>query len=418
MRRIGLKRSSALAWCLLSMGLGGCANGESESSHGEYTVRDSLDIAVIETSVPTWTEATAWRVGPEPILDIGGRPEESLFRVASPRILPSDRLVLYDGGRCKIRFYDLRGRALSRFGRCGQGPGDLDDVSGIWPWRGDSILVVDQFPQRVSVFDASGELGRTASVPTDAELPFPFVRGVLADGSLVLSGLKNPAPPPAPGVEASRITVAVTRGLDGPLHIMGTYPGPSIRYSEFRGGIGRDRLPFTASTYVAVAADSIFVGVTDRYEVAVHDSGGTLRSIIRRSHRPVAVERRDMDWLMDRRLAQVETEEQRRAVRESFRDLSHAEWMPAFGVPEWPGSAEGGPSLLADETGHLWVFRHYRPGAYRNEWDVFSPDGVWLGNVVMPDRFEPSQIGADFVVGVWRDSLDIPHVRRYDLVKP
>jgi hypothetical protein len=92
--------------------------------------------------------------------------------------------------------------------------------------------------------------------------------------------------------------------------------------------------------------------------------------------------------------------------------------MPAFGVPVWPGGAAGGPAMIADAAGNLWVFAHYRPGEYRNQWTVFSPDGAWLGTVTLPDALTPSQIGPDFVLGQWVDDDEFVHVRRYRLIKP
>jgi hypothetical protein len=41
-----------------------------------------------------------------------------------------------------------------------------------------------------------------------------------------------------------------------------------------------------------------------------------------------------------------------------------------------------------------------------------------LGSVALPDRFRPTQIGSDFVLGVWSDDLDVQHVRMYRLDKP
>jgi hypothetical protein len=41
-----------------------------------------------------------------------------------------------------------------------------------------------------------------------------------------------------------------------------------------------------------------------------------------------------------------------------------------------------------------------------------------LGRVDLPSGLDPTHIGSDFVVGTWRDDVDIEHVRVYDLVKP
>ncbi len=51
-------------------------------------------------------------------------------------------------------------------------------------------------------------------------------------------------------------------------------------------------------------------------------------------------------------------------------------------------------------------------GAYhRNR----SPRSGTLG---LPPRFQPLDIGPDYILGLWRDADDVEHVRMYQLVKP
>ena len=49
--------------------------------------------------------------------------------------------------------------------------------------------------------------------------------------------------------------------------------------------------------------------------------------------------------------------------------------------------------------------------------DVFDPDGIWLGTVATPRGLRVTEIGTDYVVGVWRDELDVEYIRVYDLEK-
>ena len=48
---------------------------------------------------------------------------------------------------------------------------------------------------------------------------------------------------------------------------------------------------------------------------------------------------------------------------------------------------------------------------------MFDPEGRLLGSVQMPERFRPTHIGADFVLGVARDEMDVERVRLYTLEK-
>jgi hypothetical protein len=46
------------------------------------------------------------------------------------------------------------------------------------------------------------------------------------------------------------------------------------------------------------------------------------------------------------------------------------------------------------------------------EWDVFNPQGHYLGVVTLPDRFAPVTVKDDRLYGVWRDELDVQYIMR------
>lgn len=114
-------------------------------------------------------------------------------------------------------------------------------------------------------------------------------------------------------------------------------------------------------------------------------------------------------------------------VRSSRPELAAA-WARVLGelprsgvVPEWgwPDYAPAhGPALQLDDEGNLRVVEYGMPGETGNTRTVISREGVWLGSVELPLGFSPSHIGPDFVLGVWRDELEVEHVRLYGLVKP
>ncbi len=75
--------------------------------------------------------------------------------------------------------------------------------------------------------------------------------------------------------------------------------------------------------------------------------------------------------------------------------------------------------LRVDGTGSIWLKtgRHFPPVAPSNEWTVFSEVGVLLGSLSLPDRFEALEFGGDYVLGVWKDEMDVEFVRLYSLQK-
>ena len=74
-------------------------------------------------------------------------------------------------------------------------------------------------------------------------------------------------------------------------------------------------------------------------------------------------------------------------------------------------------SLAVDAQGNVWAESH--DGVFRNavEWTIISSDGAAIGTVSTPANFAVRYIGADFVLGVWRDADGVEFVRRYRLRK-
>jgi hypothetical protein len=78
---------------------------------------------------------------------------------------------------------------------------------------------------------------------------------------------------------------------------------------------------------------------------------------------------------------------------------------------EWPAFGR----LMVDALGWIWA-KEYRTLYDRtSRWVVFDPDGVGHGTVELPSDLEVQHIGADHVLGTWRDALGVEYVRRYRL---
>lgn len=48
-------------------------------------------------------------------------------------------------------------------------------------------------------------------------------------------------------------------------------------------------------------------------------------------------------------------------------------------------------------------------------WSVFSPEGVWLGDLRMPPDFHALEIGDDYILGRFTGDLEQESVRLYAL---
>ena len=95
-------------------------------------------------------------------------------------------------------------------------------------------------------------------------------------------------------------------------------------------------------------------------------------------------------------------------------------------MDERRGEPRGGRSgaVLAwcgARLGGLWDFlrgRDLEPEPVPvSGWHVFSPEGELLGRVATPLGLEVHEIGADYLLGVELDELEVSFVRRYPLAR-
>ena len=83
------------------------------------------------------------------------------------------------------------------------------------------------------------------------------------------------------------------------------------------------------------------------------------------------------------------------------------------------GPVGGRPAHLLYSMGNenMWVQHYPIPGMTEAVWSVFDSGGTLLGEIAAPLGFEPHHIGDDFLLGTWRDELDVEYVQLYVLHK-
>ena len=158
----------------------------------------------------------------------------------------------------------------------------------------------------------------------------------------------------------------------------------------------------------------------ETFDLAVMSRSGRVVRRIRRSLGPVMVEP---------------------THRRAFRERILTGPMPAGDVPfqaedvrrsivdmmEYPAELPTHYRILVDRTDHLWIERGdaprdplpqvAEPYPSSTTWDVITVGGAWLAALVFPPRFDPLEIGDDYVLGVHHDELGVERVRAYRLVR-
>jgi len=170
-------------WLLLALGVSACRE-EAARPAETYVIRgDGVDTVsnVLGDPVPTCA------VDSLPRLDIGGQEaaeEYPFHRMFDAATLSDGRIAVLDQGSDQIRLYDRGGRFLHAFGRRGGGPGEFRDIIQLWARPGDTLIVSDYRPFRVSWFLPDGEFIRSVE-PQPVTPNNPRVQDLFADGSFL-----------------------------------------------------------------------------------------------------------------------------------------------------------------------------------------------------------------------------------------
>lgn len=347
-------------------------------------------------------DTTTWRAGLEPRLDIGRWDGEApyLFEdVQHAARLGDGRVAVLESGAHEVRLFDAEGVHLRTLGRSGDGPGEFRSPLRFWP-RGDSLVVYDWSGSRVTLLPLDGSPARTL-VP--AGLARAYNAQVWLAGDRLIVPVKAP-PPPMDQTDPTEVVISyVAVPLDG------SPPDTMVRLS---GGLQR-RVEFTVGGQTMITAD-----VSPALFQAIPQAAAADRHLWAASGRRPAVRRFAPDGALDMEIrwrepgrpttdGLLERHIEHRAadsddpdrIREMFRQQPVADSLPYF------------DGLIVDEAGRLWVKRfEAAPDGGVHRWTIYGPDGARVAAAEVPTELTVFQVGDDWILGVRRDELEVPHV--------
>ncbi len=388
--------------------------------------RDSAGIPIVTAVAPLWGPDDGWMVDPEPLLEIGtvsGALEYQFSDVVAAVRLSNGDVVVADRGASELRSYDAAGTFQWRAGRFGQGPGEFESLDFLGSTAGDSLVTYDETLMRVQLFDARGRVARNFGIrpqrfdsdgaggtpsPDDLSGPDKAVGVVGRDlivrfielGDLRTSGVVR-------WIDERPVAIRLADGSANDLIVVG---GEEVL---MRGGRREGGYAFSNYPEFGASADRVAVIDTDAYSVRVLSPvDGAVERIVRRDVAP----REATDAVFEEHLAGILgmasgfPPEEIDRVERMWRDFRRAPVLPVL------------RSIHVDTTGHLWLQPYYVAGADPPPFEIHAPDGSWLGSVSVPSGLQRAfvqyqapylEIGADYVLGVWTDELDVQYVRMY-----
>lgn len=382
------------------------ACGPGDSPPG-MTVRDSAGITIVENdhTQPAWTAERAWRLSADPTLTIGGVSGDSselLHYVAQATRLADGTVAVVNSGSREVRFYDAGGTFEGAIGGDGDGPGEFRSPWAVHEMAGDSLLVIDLY-REISIFTPDRAfVRRFAPVRPDGSSGgegFEPV-GQYGDGSLLF---RSHLPLPREGQGLYRSQIRMVRTLtDGSI---GATLGPFDDQTMLRGD--GPQYIFGPWAKEAAADTTMWYGPGDRLELSEITHDGSIVRVVRLDRPPRRITAEDVRSFTEPILERYAGTPREPLMRRLYEEAEHPDFYPAHF------------ELLTDASGRLWA-QDYQPFRLRidREWTVFDRDGRYLGEVTMPAGFTPHEIGDDYVLGVWRDELDVEYVHEYAIEKP
>ena len=409
---------------LLAAVTGACEGAAgSGGDAGASTVRDSAGIEIVESSAPRWTDETQWVLDSVPIVDLGASPSDTTQQftiVRGVHRLENGAIAVFDAGISAIRFYDTTGALLGAAGRQGTGPGEFprSAFARSFSCRGDTLFMAIQ--NRMAAFAVRAGYVREFTLPRMERMG---LTPAACHGNRLLASFRASAVPTEEGTHRDSVGLALL-DLDGTvIAILDTIGWSDRAWIRFGQAIGAGPAPFGRTGSVAVGPGGIATTVGDRFEIDIRDTSGVLRRIVRVQGRDTPLTEDDIA-----RFREIAMPIMARAPDDAriFERLLARDALPAT----QPSIAV----LRFDATGNLWVRAYDMSDATESfeartdraspirepnrRWTVLDSTGRLLGDIALPPRFDVHEIGDDWVLGVWRDSLDVEHVQLYRLRKP
>lgn len=373
-----------------------------------YTLTDSMGIAIVESHAPAWG-STAPLIDSVPQLRIGSEvpgPYQFAY-IADGLLLANNDIAVADLVAGEVRVFSSAGEHAATYGRQGDGPGEFRGLFTVLEHGGDSLLAWDGRLRRATIFPKSSPSAPPRVVEGRYEGNFE-VFGATENGPLLLY---------SPGSSFRRDLSPGRQWIITPILAMDTNEGQVDTITKLPD---RERVVATDGNapmlvplrYAIQAAtrNGFYWATPDKYEIRFFDPSGKLRRILRRPIQPRAVEPAMIAQYVETQVEEVARtrgDEAAAAARLRYESDSYGEEIPLFA------------SAFVDREQRLWVSESEWPSdAFPTRWSIFSPDGVWLGDLETPERVRILDALGDEVLGVWHDELDVQHVQVHKVTWP
>jgi sugar lactone lactonase YvrE len=335
-------------------------------------------IVVHNAGAGMWHEGSAWMLTDAVTIGSQNDSGNAVFgKVVDIALDQGGRVYILDGMAAEIRVFASDGSYIRTIGRKGHGPGEFFVAPGMRFDPRDRLWVLNQGNQRYSVFDTSGALLRE------------FPRHMAARFLVWRDGAFSPT-----GDLYDLLMYPTKRGWETGCARYDTLTAEFV--DTLPCPVMPEGTPFGWGRIVATPLGWWVGAATDYRLWQLTRAGDTVR-VVEREHEPVGLST---------------------AQRDSIRDAMHLLQQRARGaaslpIPERQRIFDG---IVVDNHGYVWDQLSRTPDERATSFDVFDPEGRYLGAVKAPAVVESkptpavrddrmayvttNELGAEFVVTV------------------
>ncbi len=297
---------------------------------------------------------------------------------ASIRALQVDEagnIYVLDPKDCQIKIFHKEGKFVQAVSRKGQGPGEIQlpltmEISG-----GDTLVLYDMGKTCFSLFSLSGEFIRQKSA---AE--YLYLIRVRPDHSghyIVQTPVRTP--------EKTEYQILL---LDSDFELINEV----VSIEEKRTPSGIISMLSPQVYYMVTREGHILFGYTKNYELQLLDQKGSLLKKIIKDYEPLPVTR----------------EVKERMIKERFEELGG---LPEGYKTEFPDQYPPFRYFILDSEERIFVRTYEKSEDGDYIFDIFDPEGRYLGSRPLPDR--PAVLKDGKLYTIEEDAEGYPLVKRY-----
>lgn len=393
------------------------------------TIVDSAGVVMVTSPRGgIWTPETRWTVEQDlRIGNIEGDRGSQFGTIGGITVTQDGRIAVLDRQAARISIFTSDGGLERLIGGPGSGPGELGQGSGpLLMGGGDTLIVADLGNGRMNWYTADGrDMGSVTPPPQGRGVPLKWQATHTGHIALQTRGW------PIVGQPSDTMDVVTLR--TSALEIVDTVlvfrSGESFAVNQG----AQEYLWFAPEPSWVIGKDgAIWFGANESQQFSLFGPDGALQRIVNRPGERIRVSERD---------------------RELFTEVLEEAWTKAGVPPELQERLRSGTrfaeqlpvfaQLFIGPVESLWVQRVLRPseltpeqlqllreiggrsglldqlrGLKDRRWDIYDREGRYLGELELPERFEPVQVVDDHIYGIWFDDLDVQYVLRLKVVRP